>query len=210
VASVEELLRRWWLSILLGRLQLVIQPEAVPTVRAAGPAPYRVLLLGGGLSVGLGVSRRGVALPGHLCRHLAGITGRGVDVDVSARLGMTISDARAELELADLSSYDALVVALGVADLLSLRPAETWRRESTILLARLLQRSAPQCRVVVLGVDAAFWSPYVSPAVTRVAGRLVSEYNSISRELCWGLPRELPPGTSKGDRPLPASFGGRL
>ena len=185
---VKEAVRRWWLSQLIGGLQFAIQPDEVPTVQAVGPAPYRVLLLGGGVSVGLGVSRRVVALPGHLARHLAAITGRGVDVHVCAWLGMTISDARAEVSRTDVSEYDAIVVALGVADLLALGSSETWRRESEQLLSGLLQRS-PRARVVVIGVDTTFWSPYVHPAVARAAGHRVGQFNAISRELCWGLAR---------------------
>jgi hypothetical protein len=189
VRRVVHVFRRWLLSVMLSRLEFAVQPESVPTVRSPGPAPYRLLLVGGGISVGLGVSRRGVALPGQLARHLAAITGRGVDVDVSTRVGTTVSEVRANLDRWNLVAYDAVVLALGTADALAALPPEEWRTQCELLLAGLQQRTSPTARIVVMSLDTEFWAPYLSQRMTRGGGDRVHAFNTISRELCWGLSR---------------------
>jgi hypothetical protein len=202
VPGVKDVVRQWRLALVVHDVQNAVQPPDADTVRSAGPAPYRVLLLGGGVSAGLGVSRRVVALPGHLARHLTAITGRGVEIDVDACVGMTVSDARSRADQRNLRSYDAIVTALGVADALAGVPAGDWRRQAELLLAGLLQGALPTARVVVVGLDVTSWSPYVRAALAGGADRRMREYNAISRELCWGLPRASYlrlPGKQSGD-----------
>jgi hypothetical protein len=187
--GLEDALRQGWLSLLTTPLECAIRPTEPAGAHASGPSPYRLLLLGGGAAIGLGVSRHDRALPGHLARHLAAITGRGVDVDVTARVGMSLTEARAEVDGRDVTRYDAVVLTLGNADALAALPARLWRARLEPLLTALLSATSPQARVLMIGAHSSAWSPYLIDRVTRLPGRRLAEYNRISRELCWALPR---------------------
>jgi hypothetical protein len=189
MTPLQDTLRHGWLSLITGSMECAIRPQDAPTVRAAGPHPYRVLLLGGGVAAGLGVSRHDRALPGHLARHLASISGRGVDLDITARLGMTLTDARTEIDGRDLTGYDAIVLALGTADALAALPTLQWRERFERLLTALLSKSHPNTRILSLGTHPSPWAPYLHPYLTRRAARRLTDYNQICRELCWSLPR---------------------
>lgn len=188
-ARLERASRQGWLTLLAARLECALHPEDTPAVHASGPVPYRVLLLGGGPAVGLGVSRQDRALPGHLARHLASITGRGVDLDITAGLGMTVAGARTVIEERDLTPYDAVVLTLGVAEALTALPAHEWRERLEPFLAGLLVKASAHTRIVLIGSHHSSWSPYLNPVITRLPARRLEEFNRISRELCWALPR---------------------
>lgn len=188
MGGLDNALRHSWLAMIRESMGHAIRPAEVPAVHASGPLPYHVLLLGGGVAVGLGVTRRNRALPGHLARHLASISGRGVDVDINAWLGMTLQDARADLDRRDLSRYDAIMLTLGCADALARLSVEGWRAGLEALLVRLLNRTSPEAQTVVVGGEAV-WSPYLNALLTRSAERRLDEFNRHSRELCWSLPR---------------------
>jgi hypothetical protein len=189
MGAVEDALRHGWLTLIAESMGHALRPVEIPTVHASGPLPYRVLLVGGGVAVGLGVTRRDRALPGHIARHLASITGRGVDLDVTAWVGMTLGDARAELDGRDPTRYDAIMLTLGSADALARLPVEDWRARLEPLLLALTNRTPPETRIVVVGADASVWSPYLNPLITRSPARRLDDFNEVSRELCWALPR---------------------
>lgn len=182
-------MRNGWLALVTRHVESALHPRDSSPVHAAGPLPYRVLLLGGGAAIGLGVSRQERALPGHLARHLASITGRGVDLDVTARLGMTLARARAETERRDLRRYDAIVLTLGVADALTALPISQWRDRLEAFLDTLLQTTSPHARILAIGAHHSSWAPYLPPRLTRTARGRLADFNRTCRELCWSLPR---------------------
>ena len=187
--QLTNVLRQGWLTLLTGSVQTAIRAAGAPTVHASGPLPYRLLLLGGGAAVGLGVSRHDRALPGHLARHLASITSHGVDLDVTARLGMTLDDARTEVDRLQLTGYDAIVLTLGTADALSALPTEQWRERLELLLTALLNKTCADTQILAIGAHESSWAPYLHPRVTRLASHRLTAYNRVCRELCWSLPR---------------------
>ncbi|MGN6743872.1 MAG: hypothetical protein ACTHJL_11350, partial [Amnibacterium sp.] len=185
---MTDTLRRGWVSLLYTPIEEAVRPPDATSVHAAGPFPYRLLLIGGGAAVGLGVSRHDRALPGHLARHLASITGRGVDLNLAVRLGMTVADARNEIDRWDLAGYDAIVLTLATADALASLPLNVWRHRLELLLAELLDKTSADARILAIGAHESSWSPYLHPRVTRAAAQRLSDFNRICRELCWSAP----------------------
>jgi hypothetical protein len=89
-----------------------VRPLDPPRAHASGPAPYRVVAVGGRPLAGEGVTTHDLALTGALARGIARSTGHGVDIDaVVLDRSSTTSIARA-LEGWDLSRVDALVLVL--------------------------------------------------------------------------------------------------
>ncbi len=93
-----------------------IAPVDPPIASASGPAPYRVLTVGGELLRGRGVLTHDLALTGSLARALARIVGHGFDVEALLTERGCVADVTRALRSRDLSRVDALVVVLDAAD----------------------------------------------------------------------------------------------
>ena len=128
------------------------KPTDAPHAHASGPDPDRVLLYGSGPSVGYGVLSNDIALPGQLARTLSAVTGRGVDVDVTAHSDVMAHIALAELRGLDLWRYDAIVLTIGVRDALVLTPLRKWRAALTELFAYLDSELPVHTKIFVIAV----------------------------------------------------------
>ena len=89
-----------------------IRPLDPPRARASGPAPYRILAVGGDLLAGHGVLTHDLALTGSLARGLARLLGHGVDVQSVVAHRTTLAATARALRSRDLSRIDALVLVL--------------------------------------------------------------------------------------------------
>lgn len=123
-------------------------PIDPPIAHASGPAPYRVLLVGGSLVNGRGVLSHDQALAGSLARGLARNVGHGFDVEALVTSRSTVSDAARALRLRDLSKIDALVVVLDAAEEGS-TTAGTVKRVQRFLNA-LWQRMTPATSITLV------------------------------------------------------------
>jgi GAF domain-containing protein len=104
-----------------------VLPVDPPRAHASGPAPYRVLAVGGRLLAGRGVTTHDLALTGTLARGVAGSTGHGVDVESIVLDRVTVPSMMQALADRDLLRIDALVLVLDtVAG--GARPADLARR----------------------------------------------------------------------------------
>ena len=89
-----------------------VQPVDRPRAHASGPAPYRVLAVGGRLLVGYGVLTHDLAVTGALARALAGLVGHGFDVDSIISERSTIESVARSLQDVELARVDAVVLVL--------------------------------------------------------------------------------------------------
>jgi len=125
-----------------------VRPLDPPRAHASGPAPYRVVAVGGRPLAGEGVTTHDLALTGALARGIARSTGHGVDVDaVVLDRSSTTSMARA-LEGRDLSRVDALVLVLD-EHTSGARPADAARRLHGVV-ADLSLRMPADARVTIV------------------------------------------------------------
>lgn len=117
-----------------------------------------LLVLGESTAAGVGVRTQADGLAPALAAELAARTGRPVAWSVVARTGTTARAAlRAllpRLDQADLDQedYDAILVTLGVNDVLRLRSRRAWRRDVAALLDALAGHLRPGGRIVVAGL----------------------------------------------------------
>ncbi|GGS58765.1 SGNH hydrolase [Planobispora rosea] len=105
-----------------------------------GPgAPLRLAVLGESTAAGVGVATHEEGLAGCLARAVAARTGRPVRWQVAARTGVNTRTATAEL-VPLLEPADAVVVALGVNELLELNRLDRFGRELRALVAAVRAR----------------------------------------------------------------------
>ena len=143
-----------WTRGVLRSLASVPRPSDDPRVHASGVDSDRLLLFGGGAAVGWGVLSHDLALPGSLARKLSTLTRRGTDIDVRASPEFRASTAVRDLSRVNLARYDAIVLTLGLAELLSLESAHSWRHDLDELLDHITERSASKAQIFVVGIQA--------------------------------------------------------
>ncbi len=121
-----------------------------------GPNPLTLIVLGDSTAAGVGADTQAEALPGHLGRELAALTGRGVNWRA---LGENGADSREFIERylddACSSPVDIAFVSLGANDALGLRSRRAFARDIRTILGRLREAS-PDAVILVSSLPAFF------------------------------------------------------
>jgi hypothetical protein len=126
-----------WIDSDVRRYGEQMLPNDPPISHGSGPAPDRVLVIGGPVVRGVGVASYDLALSGHLARKLALLTGRGVDVETRAVDHFDSYEAAALLKTEDLQRFDAVLLMLGMQEVVSLRSSRQWRGDIQRLLVTI-------------------------------------------------------------------------
>ena len=111
-----------------------------------------MLVVGSGAVVGYGVLTYELSVSGELARIVAGMTGRGVDLDLMVDPDLSISRVRAALEGSRLERYRVVLLSIGSIDSITLLPVWRWRREMRRLLNLLAERGAATTAVLIQGI----------------------------------------------------------
>lgn len=173
------------------------RPPQRDMVSGRGHDPDRVLLAGGGCGVGWGVLDHNLGLAGYLARQVAGITGRGVDLDINVNPVGSIPLLLSTLSSATLARYDAIVLTVGTYEAHQLMPVSVWRTQLTALLDRIAgAANAPS--VVVVGAEEGGPSGGI---VERRAHARAAQLNAATREVVQLRPRVafVPSGIESSD-----------
>ncbi|MDP3209231.1 MAG: SGNH/GDSL hydrolase family protein [Rhodoglobus sp.] len=122
----------------------------------AGERPLRLLVLGDSTAAGVGAETQHDALPGHLARGLATLTGRGVEWEA---IGENGADARELIEdyldAATERAYEVVLLSVGANDALGLRSRRAFGRDIRTILAALRDAS-PDATIIVSSLPAFF------------------------------------------------------
>jgi hypothetical protein len=197
---------RAWAANLERKFSAVPQPRDAPQAHSAGLDSDRILIVGGGIAVGWGVLSHNLALPGFLARALTARTGRGADVDVVARSGMTVRAASQHIDFANLWRYDAVVLILGVGDAGRLTSTRSWRQELQSLVDRIESAISVGTQIYLAEIVPLASMPVFHSPFGALAGSRALALNSASAAYCAG--RE---GISLVGMPAtPATVAGRF
>jgi hypothetical protein len=146
---LRPVMRLWRLGILeaWGNSPCAVDP---PHEYVNGPDPVRVLLLGGNAVAGFGVLTHQLGLVGQICRQLAQATGRGIEVEACAQVGMTLDELL--VRVCDLPRVrtGVVVVVLGVNDMLRLTALRLWRRDLQRLFDIIREDAAENVQIIVV------------------------------------------------------------
>jgi GAF domain-containing protein len=146
-----------------------------------------VLVVGGGVARGWGVSSHQQALPGQIARALHERTFRGAEVELAEAWdtgGVTTALAEAAV-----AQYDSIVVTWGMAHAVSLGSERSWRKTIERVIASLLAESAVKSSIVVVAI------PPVRALIgfNNHLGAIVEEHsralNAITEQACAVSPR---------------------
>lgn len=159
-------------------------PRDPPLSHGSGPDPDRVLLIGGAVVGGAGVASYDLALGGRLARKLAARTGRGADVETRSTLRYTTETAAALLRDGSLDRFDAVVIILGVREIMRMRPTAMWRRDVHALLDAIREIAPPSLPILLVGVAAFGRDMDVPRFVERWLDETVAKHNDETRIAC--------------------------
>jgi len=178
-----------WLSSTALSRALIPRPAGSDAVHTPGTNPVRILLVGAGASIGLGVLSHDLALAGHLGRHLSTITHRAMDIDVAVDREMTAATTPAVLANQPIARYDAVVLSLGLMEALTFVPVKTWLDDLTIVIDHLLKHGRPNQQIFVVAVPPLTALQKYPAAISLLAGRHARLLNEASRLLTESIER---------------------
>lgn len=179
---------RAWVAGARESTQVVPRAHGTPQVHADGVNADRVLVIGSGAVVGFGVLTYDLSISGRFARSLAQRTGRGVDVDIVARTGMTTASALRRLEALPLWRYDAIVVALGLNEALDLTSPDRWGRDLTAVLEFLDEHKSGGAQIAVLGTPPIASLPGPQGPLAAIARRQSKKLDEVTAALCANRP----------------------
>lgn len=148
---LQAVARLWYRQMLLAA-PATPAPRNGPVVTVGeGPAD-RVLMVGNGPLHGWGVTRRELSAPGCLAEVLHRRSLRAVTVEYLGDERMNAASSVSWLGGAAAQNHDVVVVAMGMNDALRLTRLRQWRRDTALLLDRVLADSGRRSHVVVVGL----------------------------------------------------------
>lgn len=172
---------------------------------ADGPQPRRILLIGGGATVGRGFPSHDLALPGSLARALRARTGRGAVVDIIADPGLTVAGLVGVLGGVELDLYDAVVTTVGDIDALRGIAPRDWRDRVRSAMGVWQYRVTDGRVLLMVAIPGLRDEPAVGLAHGRVVDAFTPGLNAITEALA-----EEYPGVSTTLLPDPQRATGRV
>jgi hypothetical protein len=156
-------------------------PDGVKFVRADGPEPLSILILGTDAASGWGVRSHELGLLGFVARALRQRLGRGVVVELADTPAGVVSDLVQLAEARTQWDVDAVLIVGGIADAAQLRDARHWRSGLESIL-RITRRSPSPPKVFVVGMP----RPSVLPGFrTRPNGLIDRQADTLNRESAY-------------------------
>ena len=180
---------RAWAAAIERRFAGIPRPTDAPQAHSPGIDSDRILIVGGGSAVGWGVLSHSLALPGALARALTARTGRGADVDVSAKSSMMVHSAAHHVDFANLWRYDAVVLTLGIGDAARLTSTRSWVIGLGRLVDRIQESSSLGIEIFLAGIEPMSSAPVFDTTFGRWAGTQVLVLNAASADFCAGRER---------------------
>ena len=174
-AATLLMLARPYLALHLGVLGLKIRRAPFPGDEAVttlpGPRPARLLVVGDLAASGYGVLLHGMAFPAQLAGAWSSRTGRGCTWQTVADPLLTVRRAAHHPRLGSAAlGVDAVVVALGVPDVLRLTSSADVVAAVGRLVARVRAAAGRDVPVLVAGLPPMTRFQPLTPAATRVIG----------------------------------------
>lgn len=179
---------RPYLALHLGVLGVKIRRAPFPRDEAVasvpGPDAARLVVVGDLAASGYGVLLHGMAFPAQLGGAWSGRTGRGCSWTTIADPLMTVRRAAHHPRLgAAAADADAVVVALGVPDVLQLTASEDIVASAGRLVARVRSAAGREVPVLLAGLPPMTQFQGLSPAAARLIGSQLRRVDDALRQV---------------------------
>jgi hypothetical protein len=181
-------LARPYLALHLGVLGLKIRSAPFPRDEAAaslpGPRAARLLVVGDLAASGYGVLLHGMAFPAQLAGVWAARTGRGCSWQTVADPLLTVRRAAHHPRLgSSATGVDAVVVALGIPDVLRITPSADVVASVTRLVARVRSAAGRDVPVLLAGLPPMTQFQGLPPAAARLIGSQLRRVDAALRQV---------------------------
>ena len=143
---------RFWLTSSTLSRAAVPRPAPTASVHTPGSRPARLLLIGGGIAVGYGVSSQELALAGHLARQTAALIDRAVDLDLDIDRPMTAVQCLERMRRLDSAAFDGIILSIGLIEALDAVYPAAWRRQLGALLDYLESQRVHEQTVYLIAI----------------------------------------------------------
>jgi len=143
---------RFWLTSSTLSRAAVPRPAPTAAVHTPGSRAAHMLLIGGGIAVGYGVSSQELALAGHLARQTAVLIDRAVDLDLVIDRPMTAAQCLERMSRLDAAAFDGIILSIGLIEALDAVYPAAWRRQLGALLDYLESRRVREQTVYLIAI----------------------------------------------------------
>ncbi|WP_231606614.1 SGNH/GDSL hydrolase family protein [Salinibacterium sp. NK8237] len=162
-------------------------PSDAPEGAVDGPNAYRMLFIGDTAASGLGVLNHGLAVVSQTARFVAREHSAGCSWTTMTNTELTM--ARAARQLAETPvEVDAVIVVLGIPDVLQGTSATTWRNELVALTTAARRNIRPDCLIVVGAVPPMHHFRPLPRTVKRILCLQISRLNDASLSVVESIP----------------------
>ncbi|WP_209559515.1 GDSL-type esterase/lipase family protein [Frigoribacterium sp. PvP032] len=181
-------LARPYLALHLGVLGLKIRSAPFPrdeaTATLPGPSAARLLVVGDLAASGYGVLLHGMAFPAQLAGIWSSRTGRGCSWQVVADPLLTVRRAAHHSRLGtSAAGADAVVVALGIPDVLRITPSADIVASVARLVARVRSAAGRDVPVLLAGLPPMTQFQGLSPAASHLIGSQLRRVDDALRRV---------------------------
>jgi hypothetical protein len=209
VNAVMRPLIRLWLQFSVNSWWRLPLPPDSPVLHCRGIDPARVLFTGGGIAAGYGVLSHELGFVGQLARRLAVLSGRAIDIQVSA--GMTARVCTQQLASTSLSRFDAIVLVIGSVEALELRSTRSGRKDIAGLLDTAREYAPPKTEIFILSIPIVGEATGFPAVLTSLVAHQSRQCSAITADLAAAVPHTSViaidqvealsfPGTASGER----------
>lgn len=193
-ALTSTALRAWFVKRLFRRRDEGgdIYPDDASRGIVAGPAFDRILVLGEGTAVGLGVSVSDLAMGAQLARELSHGTRKGVHWSSIALDRFRLDSAPALIrDTPSIATVDLVIVIAGITDTLRLTSLRAWELAVTDTLAALESLLSRDAVIVFAEIPPMDNAGSISRIARATSGRRAAAFNAATRRLVLGRDRAI-------------------
>ncbi len=163
-------------------------PVGPPAGRIGRGEPLHFLAIGDSIVAGVGARRIEHSTVGHVARFMSGRLSREINWRAAGRIGASARGVRVFV-LPELppQAFDAILVSVGVNDVLKLERSGRYRRQLLKLL-RELRRHSPDAVIACLGLPPLDEFPKLKRPLRWIVGSRVRRFDQVAREALLRVP----------------------
>jgi lysophospholipase L1-like esterase len=177
-----------------------VPPAGSPKGRVGRGAPLRLLAVGDSIIAGVGARRVDRSTVFHVARFMSGRLTREVHWEASGIVGASARRVRRDaLPQLPAEPFDAILVSVGVNDVLKLERKRRFRRQ-LLKLVHDLRRHSPDAVIGYIGLPPLDTFPRLRRPLRWIVGRRVRHFDAIARDTLARVPNTVH---------IPVSFSAR-
>jgi lysophospholipase L1-like esterase len=165
-----------------------VPPVGPPAGRVGRGDPLHFLAIGDSIVAGVGARRIEQSTVGHVARFMSGRLSREINWHAAGKIGASARGVRVDLVPGlPRQAFDAILVSVGVNDVLKLERSGRYRRQLLKLL-RELRRHSPDAVIACLGLPPLDEFPKLRRPLRWIVGLRVRRFDLAAREALGRVP----------------------